>query len=95
MRAAMTSIIRQLIEFNVRLSSRFDALLPERYQIDGNRDFHDRFCLAFIKPGFRLVDVGGGKNPYVNPLMKSRLGLYVTGLDINQEGDRPSTRRSL
>jgi 2-polyprenyl-3-methyl-5-hydroxy-6-metoxy-1,4-benzoquinol methylase len=82
---AMTSIIRQLINFNVRLSGRFDALLPAGYQIDGNRDFHDQFCPAFIKPGIRLVDVGGGKNPYVNPLTKSQLGLYVTGLDISQE----------
>jgi 2-polyprenyl-6-hydroxyphenyl methylase/3-demethylubiquinone-9 3-methyltransferase len=81
----MTTIIRQFIDFNVRLSGHFDRMLPERYQIDGNADFQRRFCPIFLKPGSRLVDVGGGKTPLVNRLTKGELKLCVTGFDVSQE----------
>jgi 2-polyprenyl-6-hydroxyphenyl methylase/3-demethylubiquinone-9 3-methyltransferase len=81
----VASFVRKLIDFNVACSRRFDVLLPQIYQIDGNRDFIDRFCPAFIKPGIRLVDVGGGKQPYLSALAKSSMGMHVTGIDISQE----------
>ncbi len=81
----MMSIIRQFINFNSQLCKRFDSLLPESYRIDGNADFQRRFGPAFLQPGSRLVDVGGGKAPLVNPSTKAQLHLRVTGLDVSQE----------
>jgi SAM-dependent methyltransferase len=81
----MVSMIRKTINLNSLLSARFDACLPELYQTDGNRDFCDRFSVGFLKPGLRLVDVGGGKNPYVDPDKKEKLDLHVTGFDIDRE----------
>ena len=81
----MASLLRNAIDLNINLSRRFDALLPEDYQVDGTRDFKERFSQSFLRPGMRVVDVGGGKNPYINPLTKSSLGLHVTGIDISQD----------
>jgi 2-polyprenyl-3-methyl-5-hydroxy-6-metoxy-1,4-benzoquinol methylase len=60
-------------------------LLPEDLKVDGNRDFVNQFVPQFIRPGARLVDVGGGKQPYLGVRTKSSLGVHVTGLDISQE----------
>jgi len=78
-------IIRGLFDLNGALSRRLDALLPKDLSIDGNRDFIDRFVPQFITPGARLVDVGGGKQPYLDVRSKSSLGVHVTGIDIKQE----------
>jgi len=76
--------IRRLFDSNITLSKRFDSLLPENLKIDGNRDFIDRFVPQFITPGMRLVDVGGGKQPYLDARTKSSLGMHVTCIDIDQ-----------
>lgn len=79
------TIIRRVFDSNIALSGRMDALLPEAFRIDGNRDFIDRFVPPFIVPGARLVDIGGGKQPYLDVHLKSSLGVHVTGIDISQE----------
>jgi SAM-dependent methyltransferase len=84
-RETQLKIIRRLLDSNITLSKRFDALLPADFRIDGNRDFLDRFVPPFILPRSRLVDVGGGKQPYLDVRAKSSLGVHVTGIDINQE----------
>jgi 2-polyprenyl-3-methyl-5-hydroxy-6-metoxy-1,4-benzoquinol methylase len=81
---SVTGFVRKTIDVNVRLSARFDALLPEYYRVDGNRDFKERFAHSFIHGGIRLVDVGGGKRPFLNAEKKTALGIYVTGIDISQ-----------
>ncbi len=80
-----SSIVRRAINFNESLSRRFDALLPGEYQVDGNRDFREQFSPPYITKGIRLVDVGGGKIPYIDARTKSALELHVTGLDISRE----------
>ena len=64
-------------------SSRFDALLPEEFSIDGNREFLDKLVPSFVLPRTVIYDVGGGKNPVVGPQRKTELGLRVIGLDID------------
>jgi SAM-dependent methyltransferase len=74
---------RRFIDFQTRLSGRFDHLLPEEFRIDGNREFLDKLVPAFVPPRAVVYDVGGGKNPVVAFQRKSELGLRVIGLDID------------
>ena len=79
------NVVRKLFDSNIALSSRFDARLPEVFRTDGNTDFLNRFAPPFIGPRSRLVDVGGGKQPYLDARTKSALAVHVTGIDISQE----------
>jgi len=78
------NLVRSFIEFNCRWSNKFDSLaIPEKFRKDGNDDFRRSFARLFLKPGMKIVDVGGGKQPYIDRETKKRLGLTVTGLDID------------
>jgi SAM-dependent methyltransferase len=78
------NLVRSFINMNRRGSRAFDIMLiPERFRIDGNRDFIDNFAKKYIKPGLTVFDVGGGKQPYINRETKEMLGLKVVGLDID------------
>lgn len=79
------SMIRRVIDWNVRLSAAFDRLLPEEYTLDGNTHFQNEFAPRWIMPGLRVVDVGGGKRPFFLPEIKQRLRLHVTGVDLSEE----------
>ncbi len=81
----MNSMLRAFISWNLRVSRGFDNRLPERYRIDGNSDFEADFAYRWIKPGARVVDVGGGKGPFIDVATKQRLALHVTGVDISAE----------
>src|SRR5579864_4455563 len=65
------------------LSKAFDRLLPTEYQIDGNRDFIDKWIDPYLRDGSVVYDIGGGKNPVVSLEQKQRRGLCVVGLDID------------
>jgi SAM-dependent methyltransferase len=78
-------MLRQILSWNVKLSQRFDQLLPTEYTIDGNSDFQKRFAPQWLKPNTTVVDVGGGKNPFIGAEKKKELALDVTGVDINSE----------
>ncbi|RZA35449.1 MAG: class I SAM-dependent methyltransferase [Lysobacteraceae bacterium] len=77
-------LIRRFIDANRRCSHAFDAMLvPDKFSVDGNRDFIDHFAKKYLQPGLTVFDVGGGKQPYINRETKERLGLTVVGLDID------------
>lgn len=78
-------MLRTFVRWNTELSQAFDRLLPQDYQVDGNADFTRNFASGRLKPGMRVVDVGGGKNPFVSLSRKQALGLHVTGLDISAQ----------
>ena len=59
------------------LLCRFDGLLPEAFRVDGNRELLDKVVPAFVLPRTVVYDVGGGKNPVVDPQRKAELGLRV------------------
>ncbi|MGH7509231.1 MAG: class I SAM-dependent methyltransferase [Gemmatimonadales bacterium] len=50
----------------------------------GPRDFRERVLPGLLKPGLRVLDVGGGKRPAISPERKQELGLYVVGLDVSE-----------
>lgn len=76
--------VRRFIEWNRKLSWKFDSwFIPQKFCIDGNRDFIDSFARKHLKEGLHVFDIGGGKNPYVNRATKDRLALTVVGVDID------------
>lgn len=78
-------MIRWFIDLNVRLSRGFDRLLPGEYRVDGNYDFREGFAPVWLRTGIRVVDVGGGRHPFIGPETKERLAIHVTGVDICAE----------
>jgi SAM-dependent methyltransferase len=75
---------RQLVDSQVWLTYHFDRLLPDEFQIDGNRDFLNVMLPLYLQRGMRIYDVGGGKNPVVSAQLKTELGLTIIGLDIDK-----------
>jgi 2-polyprenyl-6-hydroxyphenyl methylase/3-demethylubiquinone-9 3-methyltransferase len=58
--------------------------LPSEYHVDGNASFDADFVAEFLRPGARVVDVGGGKHPAISTARKTALDLTVIGVDISQ-----------
>jgi 2-polyprenyl-6-hydroxyphenyl methylase/3-demethylubiquinone-9 3-methyltransferase len=79
----MRSRFDRFVRGQQRWSRRFDALLPAEYQVDGNRDFVENWIAPRLRPGAVVYDIGGGKNPAIPVSEKRRLGLRVTGIDID------------
>lgn len=79
--------IRQFIAWNRRLS-RWERSLIARVvpgcAPDGPSDFRDRVLPSLLKPGLRVLDVGGGKRPAIPVQTKQKLGLHVVGLDVSE-----------
>lgn len=82
----MSYMVRRYLELNTQLSrwqrSMAARVIPHLGD-DGAREFRDRVLWSVIKPGFRVLDVGGGKHPAIPVEMKRDLGLHVVGLDIS------------
>jgi 2-polyprenyl-6-hydroxyphenyl methylase/3-demethylubiquinone-9 3-methyltransferase len=82
----MPASIRRLIDLNRRVS-RWERSVVSRLvpgcAADGTVDFRDRVLPSLIRPGMRVLDVGGGKEPAISPAMKQRYGLHITGLDVS------------
>jgi 2-polyprenyl-6-hydroxyphenyl methylase/3-demethylubiquinone-9 3-methyltransferase len=77
---------RSLIASQVALSHAFDRLLPQSFRIDGSKDFKQRIVPSYLRPGLAIYDIGGGARPCVDLQTKRRLGLSMTGVDI--DGDQ-------
>lgn len=79
------ALFRIFVSINRRVSAWFDQFaLPSWYSVDGNRDFIERFAPAFLHPRQTIVDVGGGKCPFLSVQDKRKLGAHITGLDIDE-----------
>jgi SAM-dependent methyltransferase len=76
-------MIRWFIEVNRKASRAFDGLLPTKFSIDGNRDFLEHIAPAYLRHGLNVVDVGGGRHPFIGTAAKSSFQARVTGLDID------------
>ena len=77
------SLFRKLIAGQIRLTRKFDVLLPGQHLIDGNADFIDNLVPEYTLPGAVVYDVGGGKNPLIDAQRKAQLSLKIIGLDID------------
>jgi 2-polyprenyl-3-methyl-5-hydroxy-6-metoxy-1,4-benzoquinol methylase len=85
LRQGMVRIARSLIASQMALSRTFDRLLPQSFRIDGSKDFKQRIVPGYLRPGLAIYDIGGGARPCVDLETKRRLGLRMTGLDIDGE----------
>ena len=82
----MKYILRNFIQWQARLSRRFDQLLPGYLSVDGNYEFRTGYAVSQLRdrPNSVIYDVGGGKNPYIDLELKRQINATVVGLDISQ-----------
>jgi SAM-dependent methyltransferase len=78
-------IALRLIRTQRVLSRTFDRMLPRSFRIDGNRDFRETFAPRYLEAGSVVLDVGGGKRPFVDTETKEALDLLVIGVDIDAD----------
>lgn len=76
------SMIRKLIEWNVRTCRACDRLFFGDFSISGNGMFN-LIAPDIVKRGDRVADVGGGKTPFFSPGDVINNGILVTGVDID------------
>lgn len=78
-------MLRDLVNLNVKLSRWFDSrLLPKYLSVDGNMDFIHEMAPSYLRPGTKIYDVGGGKQPFIDVGVKRALGIQVVGIDISR-----------
>jgi 2-polyprenyl-6-hydroxyphenyl methylase/3-demethylubiquinone-9 3-methyltransferase len=79
-------MLRHFIDWNRHVSAwqrkMVSYVVPECGP-DGPTDFRDSLLPSLLRPGLRVLDVGGGKRPAIALEEKQRLGLHVVGLDIS------------
>jgi SAM-dependent methyltransferase len=78
-----SSSLRRVTEFQARLSTLVDRLLPDRFRIYGRQYFREKLVPRYLARGQTIYDVGGGANPFLSPERKARLSARVVGLDIS------------
>lgn len=78
-------LARTLIEHNRRISTRIDTAVRPLGRRDGNHLFVAERLPGLLRPGQKILDVGGGKNPGIAPEVKARLALKIDGLDASEE----------
>lgn len=79
----MSKLIRFFVDINVKFSKFFDKILPAFFSVDGNRYFEDYFVSDYIGDNQTILEVGGGKTPFITHSMKKDRNLVVYGLDID------------
>jgi 2-polyprenyl-3-methyl-5-hydroxy-6-metoxy-1,4-benzoquinol methylase len=79
-------MLSKFIALNAKLSFKLSDLAE---RIAGRRngliEFLGEVLPSQLKPGMRVLDVGGGKFPAISTYLKQQLALHVTGLDIAAE----------
>jgi 2-polyprenyl-6-hydroxyphenyl methylase/3-demethylubiquinone-9 3-methyltransferase len=80
-----TSMLVTFIGSQQWLSRKLDELLPADYRVDGNRDFLDSLVPKYLRQNMNIVDVGGGRTPYLTRKQKASLNAKVVGLDIDSQ----------
>lgn len=78
-------MLRQFINSQIWLRQKFYLLLPVDMRVDGNTHFIKKFAPPYLRHDFTVVDIGGGKNPFVDIATKQRLRLRVIGVDIDEQ----------
>lgn len=70
----------------MRQSERLYALAERRTQRQcGLSIFRYSTVYRLVRPGMRVLDVGGGKWPLIDQTTKRRLKMEITGLDVSSE----------
>lgn len=78
-------MLRALINSQIWISRRFEALLPRRYTVDGNTDFVKSFAPKHFVSHAKVYDIGSGRHPLLSAETKQQLGVTLVGLDIDPD----------
>jgi 2-polyprenyl-3-methyl-5-hydroxy-6-metoxy-1,4-benzoquinol methylase len=78
-----TPVLRRLLNQQIALSRAFDRLLPESMVRHGASIYIGKMLPRLARPGLNVMDVGSGRFPVFKVADKQRLGLRITGLDLN------------
>lgn len=82
----MKRFLRKFINFNIKLSDWFDSLfLPKKYCIDGLKDYVTNVVPKYLKQNQNIIDVGGGKRPYIGTEQPRKNDMKITGIDISKK----------
>ena len=77
-------MLRGFINLNIKISNWFDVtFLPVKYRQDGLKDFVNNVVPKYLKEDQKIVDIGGGKRPFVGTEVKKLKGMKIIGLDIS------------
>ena len=76
-------MLRKLLDQQIALSRAFDRLMPETMVRHGAGIYLTEVLPGVVRPGMKVMDVGSGRFPVFKVEEKRRLGLHVTGLDLN------------
>jgi SAM-dependent methyltransferase len=78
-------LLERFLNASVAASDWLDRRLPPHLTTDGNRDFQQRFVPRYLANDLVIYDIGGGKQPFLNPSTKAKIAARVIGLDISAE----------
>lgn len=81
----MSWLFRTFIAINVIGSRWLDRVVPDKFCVDGNNEFRKDFVWRYMKPGLRIYDIGGGKQPFLSVERKCALACTVVGIDISED----------
>ncbi|HWV38231.1 MAG TPA: methyltransferase domain-containing protein [Vulgatibacter sp.] len=82
---AVRRLARSFVDANRMASHRLNLACEARFgRVDGSTHFGAHLDRA-LRPGLRVVDLGGGKHPAISVETKARLGLHVVGVDVSSE----------
>jgi 2-polyprenyl-6-hydroxyphenyl methylase/3-demethylubiquinone-9 3-methyltransferase len=81
----VSSAWQRFVDLNRRLCRGMNGWFPSRFAVDGNQDFAASVVPRLVRPGMRVIDVGGGKHPFLSVETKRALGLTVIGIDVAPE----------
>ena len=83
--SSSSSLLRQFVEFNRKLSGMFDAhCIPNSWRVDGLKDYHDSIAPPLVRNARVIHDVGGGKLPYLGTVMDKQSNQSLIGFDIDE-----------
>ena len=77
--------IRKAVDLQISWSNQLDKLLPDCFRIDGNQNFIHEFVGPYLASGAVVYDVGGGKQPMIPVESKTKLGMRIIGIDVDEK----------
>lgn len=81
-------MLRLIINLNKSASNLVDSCFPKKLNLDGNLFYLEEILpklISSLPDGSLILEVGGGKQPYVTTKLKEKSQLKLHGLDISKE----------
>ncbi|MFW8637589.1 class I SAM-dependent methyltransferase [Cribrihabitans pelagius] len=79
----LKSILRSFVSVNIKASRVYDRLFSDRLSAQQSDTFPD--IMPYIRPGMRIADLGGGKQPFLNGSFVRENDITYVGIDIDPE----------